>query len=218
MLYGIRYMRIDETFFFQQTSAISSAGVPAAPARRRRTALTPPRPTSCWAGRSASWAPIASATAGGWSWTSGPRWPATTRRWTFATRATWRACPATFEFRERENCLAVIGETNFMTMYQLTHNLSMRAGYQMIWVDGVTIGFGELQSEPGRADARPRAIEPQRHARLSRPPRGLHPHLVAVWRVCTSHAMDDDGLHLRHLLRWRTCGPSLPKPLSFRPP
>jgi hypothetical protein len=40
--------------------------------------------------------------------------------------------------------MALIGEANLMGMYQITNNLAMRAGYQMIWVDGVTLASESL--------------------------------------------------------------------------
>lgn len=159
LLYGIRYAQINEEFFFQQTSTLSPNPVNAnAPlllgsAHRVDTATTNE---------------LLGGTIGALSaYRVSDRW------WfEFDVRATLAGndttldiqysrnvagVPAAFAFRERKNCLAMIGEANLMSMYQITHNLSMRLGYQMIWVDGITLAsesfnpnLAELTQGPAR--------------------------------------------------------------------
>jgi hypothetical protein len=138
MLYGIRYMRIDETFFFEQMTGIT----PIDSAHREDIATT-------------------NELLGGQLGVLGSY--RVSDRWWFeldvkATLAgndstqeivytrTIAGVPAAFAQRERHNCLSVIGDVDLVSMYQLTRNLSIQLGYQMIWVDGLALASEQFNN------------------------------------------------------------------------
>jgi hypothetical protein len=137
MVYGIRYMKIDETFFYQQ---ISGLPLPLGATHEVDTATTNEL-------LGAQLGVLA-------SYRVSDRW-----WWELDVKATLAGNDATvesiygrsvagvpnaFAFRERHNCMAVIGDVNLMSMYQITHNLALRAGYQMIWVDGIAVAVEQF--------------------------------------------------------------------------
>jgi hypothetical protein len=146
MVYGIRYMRIDETFFYQQISGVSG-GVPPAllfggAAHREDIATT-------------------NELLGGQLGVLGSY--RVSDRWWFEldVKATLAGndntvetiysrniagTTAVFRHEARHNCLAVIGDVNLISMYQLTRNLTLRLGYQMLWVDGLAVASEQFNA------------------------------------------------------------------------
>jgi hypothetical protein len=49
--------------------------------------------------------------------------------------------PGTFAFSGQAACTAFIGDINLVSHYQVTHYMTVRAGYQAIWVDGVAVAL-----------------------------------------------------------------------------
>ncbi len=138
MLYGIRYMRINETFFFEQMTGIT----PLATAHREDIATT-------------------NELLGGQLGVLGSY--RVSDRWWFeldvkATLAgndstqeviytrTIAGVPTVFAQQERHNCLSVIGDVDLVSYYQLTRNLSIQLGYQMMWVDGLTLAAEQFNN------------------------------------------------------------------------
>jgi hypothetical protein len=143
MVYGIRYMKIDETFFYQQESAISAvigAGAGATAvlggALHREDIATTNELLGGQLGVLSSYR-----VSDRWWFELDVKATLAGNDSTLETVYTRNIAgvPGTFVFRERHNCLAVIGDVNLVSMYQLTRNLTIQLGYQMLWVDGLTV-------------------------------------------------------------------------------
>jgi hypothetical protein len=143
MVYGIRYMRIDETFFYNQFS-----GVPA------------PLGASHHEGIETSNDLLGGQLGVLGSYRVSDRWwleldvKATlagndVTQETLYTRVI-AGVPGVFRFDDRHNCMAGILDVDLMSMYQLTRNLALRLGYQMIWVDGLALASEQFSANLGQ--------------------------------------------------------------------
>jgi hypothetical protein len=142
--YGLRYARIDETFFFQQLSSVSGA-VGAVPVLLGAAHRVDTETTNELLGGQIG-ALSAYRISDRWWFEFDVRAALCGNDATLDIRYSRNVAgvPGTFAFQERKNCMALIGEANLMTMYQLTHHLSIRGGYQMIWVDGLVLASESL--------------------------------------------------------------------------
>lgn len=139
MSYGIRYMQIDESFAYQQSSFLplilgSSQGLGITTSNQLLGAqlgvLSAYRVSDRW-----WWELDVKATLAGNDASQSTTY---TRNVNGAT--------GTFTFNDSHNCMAVIGDINLMSMYQITSNLAIRAGYQMVWVDGLAVAVEQFNT------------------------------------------------------------------------
>lgn len=143
MVYGIRYMRLDETFLYQQ---FSNVPLPIGAAHSVDVATTNDllggqlgvlgayRVSDRW------WFELdVKATLAGND----------ARQRTIYARTLGTTATQQFEFNARNNCMAVIGDVNLVSIYQITNNLALRLGYQMIWADGLALASENFSANPG---------------------------------------------------------------------
>lgn len=139
MVCGIRYMRIDETFQYQAMSSLPTPGG----ATNQVDVTTNNDLLGATLGVLTSWRLST-------NWWIEADFKATMCGNTAHIDSLYtrnvNGVPGAFQFGERHNCVAVIGDLNIMTMYQIHNNIAVRAGYQMIWVDGIAVALENFNS------------------------------------------------------------------------